>query len=650
MSLAAGIRTARGGLHEWGAEQVTGRVEWTELGGDEAETVLANLLYSEYPSATRVRPSRGDFGIDVLKPNPREPGRFDDHQIKRYAQTLTNTQKRDIEKSFRRALIGLVRREVALADWYLNMPVDPTIDNLLDWFNAMPDKVIAEMFEDEELALTESEKQEIRDWRAAPGRIIKWEGRTFCDTLAAKYSYVIDYYLHGGAERLRQAVAAMTALLNRGADLRDAAAGVDTAASVTPEEMTAHLNRIFEVLDTDPHYRYGFSVDPSPPEILRQENLVAATQQIQPNGQTLTFRVFRRFAEAVHERPIPFNLRFAAEEAGFDADAYESWRKYGTPLTAPAEVELHLPGGLGAPFSGGLSDVSVQGAGHTYEARLRIRRSDGSVGEPITFSITARTGPEGTGMWETGTNQSGNLTFETKTNLDTGSGTWGFTRPRIVGEEINDILPSIEFLQDVTTGNVLQVAERRGPFVDYREIPTREPIFPDPVIDYLRALSTIQEATSVPVLVPDLTTITPADARAVIDAAALLSGQSVVTNDWSRAQFKSGATPSIGQNLEEQQVGLDKHYQIKIFEPLIVKVGTQELTLGTVERLLLSVKFELDENGVITALPFLNDTTYRTLSPGVPVPDRDNRPVQGKLLGTLAEAEELTRQPGGDTD
>jgi hypothetical protein len=44
------------------------RVEWTELGGDEAETVLANLLYSEHPLATRMRPSRGDFGIDVVAP------------------------------------------------------------------------------------------------------------------------------------------------------------------------------------------------------------------------------------------------------------------------------------------------------------------------------------------------------------------------------------------------------------------------------------------------------------------------------------------------------------------------------------------------------------------------------------------------------
>jgi hypothetical protein len=45
-----------------------GRVEWTELGGDEAETVLANLIYSEHPTATRVRPSRGDYWPRCAQP------------------------------------------------------------------------------------------------------------------------------------------------------------------------------------------------------------------------------------------------------------------------------------------------------------------------------------------------------------------------------------------------------------------------------------------------------------------------------------------------------------------------------------------------------------------------------------------------------
>ena len=155
-----------------------GRVEWSELGGDEAETVLANLLYSECTSSTRVRPSRGDFGIDVLDPSKREAGKYDVYQIKRYAKTLTASQKKEVEKSFRRVLVGLVRREppVPLGDWYLIAPVDNPVDKQLDWFHPMPDRVINEMFEDAELALTEDEKQRITAWRNASGRIIKWEG------------------------------------------------------------------------------------------------------------------------------------------------------------------------------------------------------------------------------------------------------------------------------------------------------------------------------------------------------------------------------------------------------------------------------------------------------------------------------------------
>lgn len=148
-----------------------GRVEWSELGGDEAETVLANLLYSERTSSTRVRPSRGDFGIDVLDPSKRDAGMYDVYQIKRYAKTLTASQKKEVEKSFRRVLVGLVRREppVPLGDWYLIAPVDNTVDKQLDWFHPMPDRVINEMFEDAELALTEEETQRITAWRKPLG-------------------------------------------------------------------------------------------------------------------------------------------------------------------------------------------------------------------------------------------------------------------------------------------------------------------------------------------------------------------------------------------------------------------------------------------------------------------------------------------------
>ena len=38
-------------------------------------------------------------------------------------------------------------------------------------------------------------------------RVIGWKGLPFCEWLVADYPYVVDFYLHGGRERLREAVA-----------------------------------------------------------------------------------------------------------------------------------------------------------------------------------------------------------------------------------------------------------------------------------------------------------------------------------------------------------------------------------------------------------------------------------------------------------
>ena len=76
--------------------------------------------------------------------------------------------------------------------------------------------------------------------------------------------------------------------------------------------------------------------------------------------------------------PVPIRLRFAAAEATFDRHAFDMWRKYGTPLTAPAEVEADLPGGLGDRLSAGIAEVSLHTPGVTYDARFRIRKPDAS--------------------------------------------------------------------------------------------------------------------------------------------------------------------------------------------------------------------------------------------------------------------------------
>jgi hypothetical protein len=51
----------------WENEDVT-RVEWTRTEPGDIEQVVSMLLCRENPSTVRVRPSRGDGGIDVLAP------------------------------------------------------------------------------------------------------------------------------------------------------------------------------------------------------------------------------------------------------------------------------------------------------------------------------------------------------------------------------------------------------------------------------------------------------------------------------------------------------------------------------------------------------------------------------------------------------
>lgn len=612
------------------------QVEWTELVGEQAETLLAVLLYNEYPEATRVRPSRGDYGIDVLIPTAAVTDAYDVYQIKKFAQSLTANQKAQVEDSLRRLLIGLVRRSVPLGDWYLVMPLDPTIDNFLDWFNEMPERVIAGMFEDDKLALTDDEKLRITEWRNAPGRVIKWEGRPFCMTLASKYGYVVDYYLHGGRDRIVKALADLSSIYLNDLSLPNPSTAVGgTPALLTPAEVHEHLFKLQEVLDTDPHFRYGISIDPTPPEITTEPDLVAVTQMTQPDGRTVTVRIKQRFAEALRERPIPMEVKFLTNEATFDEQAFEMWRKYGMPLTAaPAEVDIDLPGGLGAPLSGGVTEVTALGSpGHEYDVRFRIRDPDGVAGDELSFTLAARTGPDATGIWETGTDSTGLLTFDSKSDLDTNVGTWSFQRGHIVGREVVAAMPVIEFLQAMGAPNVLQAAAKYGPYADYHEIPEREPQFPESVMALLRALATIQPHTPTPILIPDFTTVTVEEVRAVTQAAALVSGQAVI-DTWDRITMAGDGPLEDDEAGPAQEIDFQKHYELLVMEPLVVKIGNQSVTLGTVSWLLLSARYEVQGQTVV-ARPFKNNTVQKNFSPLPNAAGSLAKRVLGRVIGPI---------------
>jgi hypothetical protein len=70
-----------------------GRIEWLALGGDEVETLLANLIYNHDGRAIRISPSQGDNGIDIIIPAASNPEKWDVYQVKKFAQNLTSGQK-----------------------------------------------------------------------------------------------------------------------------------------------------------------------------------------------------------------------------------------------------------------------------------------------------------------------------------------------------------------------------------------------------------------------------------------------------------------------------------------------------------------------------------------------------------------------------
>lgn len=269
--------------------------------------------------------------------------------------------------------------------------------------------------------------------------------------------------------------------------------------------------------------------------------------------------------------------------------------------------------------------------GQTHQARFRVRRPDNTAGPSVLFSVTVERTK--TVVTQRGSDESGFLSFVLRTDTSTMTGTFTFTRVRIVGTNVVDALPSIELLQDFRAPNVLQVSWASGEFVDFQELPPSDEVFPESLMEYLRALARLQPYAGAPVVIPDLTKVSAGDARAVKDAARLVDGE-VVEGQWEAFTLTSGAA-----------VDPASYYELIIVEPLIVAVGAHTYTLGAMRTHLPSVRFVVDDDR-LRAEPYLNDTMRRVFAPQDPVPERSRRPVKGRPIG-LVDGPEAAGGPAG---
>src|ERR1039457_5157975 len=176
------------------------RVEWTRTEPGDIEQAVSMLLCRENLYAIRIRPSRGDGGIDVLTPS--SEGGVAVYQVKSFSSNLTAGQKAQAERSFRRLLDYAGSHGLRVAEWYLTLPLDPTTDNL-EWLS---------------------------DFTSGHGITAEWRGLGFLDGLAGTYPALIDYYLRDGKDRLQSALESITTVLRTTLQLVPAATAAGTPA------------------------------------------------------------------------------------------------------------------------------------------------------------------------------------------------------------------------------------------------------------------------------------------------------------------------------------------------------------------------------------------------------------------------------------
>ncbi len=312
----------------------------------------------------------------------------------------------------------------------------------------------------------------------------------------------------------------------------------------------------------------------------------------------------------------------------------ESWEPPRPPLLLVKEIVAParetLPGARRALWLA--ADVE------TYDARFRIRRPDGTAGPGLLFSVSVERGAEV--VIERGSDRTGFLTYELRTDTSTMEGALTFTRAAIVGADVTAALPSIEFLQDFREPNVLQVSWELGEFVDYREAPPFDEVFPESLMEYLRALAVLRTHLGTAVRIPDLTTVSRRDARAVKDAGRLVAG-GIVDGEWDAFTWATGLAGPLAPGRSETAgqgrapIDVNRSYELRITEPLVVSVGKRRYTVGAMHTHLLSVRFVVEDDEHLRVEPFLNNVLRRIFAPQDPVPDRSQRPVQGRPLDLI---------------
>ncbi|MFF3741528.1 hypothetical protein [Streptomyces sp. NPDC002566] len=518
-----------------------GRVPWTRLSGDEVEEVVAILVSREHPRAERIRPSRGDGGIDVLI--PLGDGTIKVLQVKKFTQNLTASQKTQIEKSFSRLVAYAASREMRVSNWSLVTPLDRTKENV-EWLESITE---------------------------AADFAVDWRGLPYVEGLASKYPEVIDYYLNDGKDRLESAVSSLSSLLrfhtSKGATSNNYQA---TDSMATLHALHEEINRY------DPHYRYDVSVESDATDATQSDipGLVCTVQQSDGKSR-VTVKVIARFSDAVHVRPIPLSVMIRAEQGSELETALEEFGAFGTPVTIPpdnVEFSLDLPGGLGVSDTSG--EFSILSPRPNAAVPLQFSILDPSGDLLADTEIVLRASTRGrTGAELYGTEEGGVFDIVLRLIFPNQLSHFNIQVKDFSGRKLETVLPGLRFLANCCNPNQLRIFD---PFTGVQAALGTLGIGTvgdaEGIVKCVEDLLALQSAAKRRIPVPDFSMVRVEDALDWARAARLVRGEAVdVTWNELEVSVKQGHEDEVNEKFPGA---------LLIRHPLTVRVSGVDYDLG----------------------------------------------------------------------
>jgi hypothetical protein len=501
-SQAGGRRGKRRGQE---GSRIMTPVPWATLDPNLTEQLVSVLLCREYPSAIRIRASRGDGGIDVMVPSNGEL--VDVYQIKYFATPLDNSRKTLIRRSLKRISQN---SSVNVRNWYLTLPLNRSPAEI-KWF----------------------------------GRLIanaafhcEWFGLDKIESLAAANPDVLDYYIHDGRERLERSIANLRSLV-----------GLERPAGnqlVEPSDLSGPLTDLYELLNRDdPHYRYEYEVGAPPPESADSErpHLVARVSH-GSDELAVTIRVYSRYRMATQDAPIP--LSFHVDEEDLTPEALEAWERalrYGTPAEVIArDVVAGLPGGLGEEIESAMLRINLASGPESPPRRIRLGVLDPSgrlLADAVVEMDPSTHGVLG-GTRAHGTEQGGAFQFEFLVDPpgEDRNVTMSLLPFDPTGKPPAALNRGIRLLYETRQPNRLAIGPEFGPlFGNTFDLPFEEAPVGVSLFELLEALAVLHQEVKADLVVPDVKSLSEESFFQILRAAALVRGETV-RDTWEEQEIE----------------------------------------------------------------------------------------------------------------